>query len=100
MLWKKKNQLAHSYKRSVWSRLETPETRQVGKKRFPPLPWGGRLAAATPVFLGNKLSCLGSLSVMRFATVNAGVSVYGQGTVAGIYSQRTVADIDKYSYEL
>ena len=37
---------------------------------------------------------------MRFATVNAGVSAYGQGTVAGIYSQRTVADINKYNYEL
>ena len=52
------------------------------------------MAAATPVFWGNKLSCLGSLSGMRFATVNAGVSVYGQGTVARIYSQRTVADIN------
>ena len=68
------------------------------KNMFPPLPWG--MAAATPVFLGNKLGCLGNLSVLRFATVNAGVSVYGQGTVAGIHSQRTVAEINKHSYEL
>ena len=37
---------------------------------------------------------------MLFATLNAGVSVSGQENVARIYSQRTVADINKYNYEL